>query len=95
MSRPCSRVLDQPLRPLGLDDEDWLVGLAIFLFFHLFGWPFWGLVTAGAGIGALKVMKRGQPPGIVLHRLWSLRVPLISGAPPPPPLRGQRYSPWA
>lgn len=94
MSRPCSRIMDEPVRVLGLDDEDWGVGTTLFVMLHLFGWTFSGLAAAAVSVGVLRVVKRGQPPGMVLHRLWSLGLPLVRGVPPAPPPGGQRYSPW-
>lgn len=94
MSRPCSRILDEPVRVLGLEDEDWGVGTLLFVMLHLIGWTVAGLVAAALGVGLLRAVKRGRPPGIVLHQLWRLGLPLVPGPPPAPPPGGQRYSPW-
>ena len=82
--RPCARVLDEPLRFLGLDGEDAAVGLALFGGLHLAGHPFWGLAIGLAATIALHLLKRGKPPGIVLHRCWALgaRIRPLPAAPP-------------
>ena len=89
----CPRILDEPLRFLGFDAEDGAVGLTLFTTLHLLGASFWGVVIGLGAAGALLVLKRGQPPGIVAHRLWDLGVPLAS-LPPSPSVTGGRRSPW-
>jgi type IV conjugative transfer system protein TraL len=91
--RPCPRILDEPLRFLGLDAEDGAVGLTLFTLLHLLGASFWGLVVGAAASGLLLALKRGQPPGVVRHRLWCLGVP-FRPLPPSPTVTGARRSPW-
>ena len=91
--RPCARVLDEPLRFLGLDGEDAAVGLALFGGLHLAGHPFWGLAIGLAATIALHLLKRGKPPGIVLHRCWALGA-RIRPLPAAPRRTGSRRSPW-
>jgi hypothetical protein len=85
--RPCPRILDEPLRFLGLDAEDGAVGLTLFTLLHLLGASFCGAA------GLLLALKRGQPPGIVRHHLWCLGLP-FPPLPPPPAMTGERRSPW-
>jgi hypothetical protein len=92
-ARPCARVLDEPLRFLGLDGEDAAVGLALFGGLHLVGHSFWGLAIGLAGTLALHILKRGKPPGVVLHRCWALGV-RVGPLPPAPRRTGSRRSPW-
>ena len=92
-TRACPRILDEPLRFLGFDAEDGAVGLTLFTTLHLLGASFWGVVVGLGAAGALLVLKRGQPPGIVAHRLWDLGVPLAP-LPPSPSVTGGRRSPW-
>jgi hypothetical protein len=92
-SRACPRILDEPLRFLSFDAEDGAVGLTLFTTLHLLGASFWGVVVGLGAAGVLLVLKRGQPPGIVAHRLWDLGVPLAQ-LPPSPSVTGGRRSPW-
>jgi hypothetical protein len=92
-ARVCPRILDEPLRFLGFDAEDGAVGLTLFTLLHLLGASFWGVVIGLAAAGLLLGLKRGQPPGIVLHRLWHLGVSLPP-LPPSPSVTGTRRSPW-
>jgi hypothetical protein len=91
--RPCPRILDEPLRFLGLDAEDGAVGLTLFTLLHLLGASFWGVVVGLGTAGLLLALKRGQPPGVVRHHLWCLGLPLRP-LPPPPTVTGERRSPW-
>jgi hypothetical protein len=91
--RPCPRILDEPLRFLGLDAEDGAVGLTLFTLLHLLGASFWGVVVGLGAAGLLLVLKRGQPPGIVRHHLWGVGLP-FPPLPPPPAVTGERRSPW-
>jgi hypothetical protein len=92
-ARPCPRILDEPLRFLGFDAEDGAVGLTVFTLLHLLGASFWGVVVGLGAAALLLAIKRGQPPGIVRHRLWDLGVPFRS-VPPSPTVTGERRSPW-
>jgi hypothetical protein len=91
--RPCPRILDEPLRFLGLDAEDGAVGLTLFTLLHLLGASFWGVVAGLGAAGLLLGLKRGQPPGIVRHRLWHLGIP-FRPLPSSPTVTGARRSPW-
>ena len=91
--RPCPRILDEPLRFLGLDAEDGAVGLTLFTLLHLLGASFWGLVVGLGAAGLLLGLKRGQPLGIVRHHLWCLGLS-FRPLPPPPSVTGERRSPW-
>jgi hypothetical protein len=93
VARACPRILDEPLRFLGFDAEDGAVGLTLFTLLHLLGASFWGVVVGLAAAGLLLCLKRGQPPGIVRHRLWHLGVPLRP-LPTSPTVSGERRSPW-
>ena len=42
---------------------------------------------------AVRVAKRGRPPGALRHAFWLLGFPL-PGWPQAPAAQGQRYSPW-
>ena len=59
--RPCPRILDEPLRFLGLDAEDGAVGLTLFTLLHLLGASFWGVIVGLGAAGLLLALKRGQP----------------------------------
>jgi hypothetical protein len=91
MWTPCPMVLDEPVTMLGLEPED--VGLVAALPLLL------GLVldtlpcfaaTGALGL-ALYLMKRGKPPGALLHTLHGLELTRLPGLLSP---RRQRYSPW-
>ncbi len=93
MTRPCSRVMDEPLRVLGADDEEWAVGVIVFTMLPLLGSSLGGLLGAGLAMGVLRSAKRGQPSGVVVHRFWTLGM-RMGPWPSAPTLQGSRYSPW-
>ncbi|MFQ5945144.1 MAG: type IV conjugative transfer system protein TraL [Anaerolineae bacterium] len=93
LSHPCPRTIDEPIRILGLDGEDWLVLGCLFIAVYAMLTALIGLAAAGLGAIVLRTAKRGRPPGALRQGLWELGVPL-PGWPAAPPPEGQRYSPW-
>ena len=95
MPRPCPRTVDAPFRILGLEWDDWVAVSTVLMFFLLV----WSPAVAGFVLPALvigmRTLKRGQPPGIILHRLWLWRLVELKGFPPPPDRNGSLWSPWA
>jgi len=89
---PCPRNIDKPVLILGFELEDLTVIAASLVLAGLFldALPAFGV--AGLFAGALWVLKRGQPPGVVIHTFHRLGVLPIKGV-----LRSrtQRYSPWS
>lgn len=90
---PCPRTVDEPIRVLGLDGEDWIVVVGPILFVYL-AWSLLPAAIMGAGaFGMVRLLKRGKPRGALMHALWALGMPL-PGWPPAPPADGRTYSPW-
>jgi len=84
-------VLDEPVKILGLEPEDFAVVAVTPLFLSL-------LVEAVASFGgalllgaAVYLAKRGRPPGALLHALHGLELAHIPGLLGP---KRQRYSAW-
>ena len=92
-SHPCPRTIDEPIRVLNLDAEDWLTVGGAGLVVYAFTTPLTAVIVGVLGVVALRAAKRGQPPGAMLHMLWRLGVPIPGWTMSPPP-EGARYSPW-
>jgi hypothetical protein len=87
------RVLDQPVKILGLEVEDLVVAAAVPL---LLGIPFDldalpCFAVAGTLGLALYLAKRGKPPGALLHTLHRLELLKLPGILSPRP---RNYGPW-
>jgi len=87
----CPTVLDEPVTLYGIEFDDLCVvlvaGFALSLVIDI-------LVALGVMLGcgiALRVLKRGRPPGALLHALHDLALVPLPGIVPP---RGQTYTPW-
>jgi hypothetical protein len=90
---PCPRVLDEPVKILGLEVEDLVVSASVPL---LLGIPFdLGALPCFAGAGVLGLVlyraKRGKAPGALLHALHRLELAKLPGVLSPRP---RTYSPW-
>jgi hypothetical protein len=91
MWSPCPTHLDDPVLILGLEPEDYgLVMLTLILASTITSALGAFMCATGVGIG-FWALKRGKPPGTLIHTLHRLEILLISGVLRPHP---QRYSPW-
>jgi hypothetical protein len=91
MWTPCPNVLDEPVKVLGLEIEDFGMVAASPL---VLGFVFDALASFGLAflLGvALYLSKRGRPPGAVLHTLHGLELTRLPGILGP---QRQRYSAW-
>jgi len=86
--------VDAPVLFLGLEVEDWGCVLGVFFFFLEAWTPPIAIGALVATFIALRAVKKGQPPGILLHRLWTWQLLPLPGFPPPPPRGGRLWSPW-
>jgi hypothetical protein len=87
----CPLVLDAPVKVLGLETDDCALILVSPIVTGLFV-STWASILWGAGIGVgLYRVKRGKPPGTVLHWLHRMELVRLPGVLGPKP---QRYSPW-
>jgi hypothetical protein len=92
MWTPCPTHLDDPVLILGLEPEDYgLVMLTLILTSTVASALLAFASAAGIGV-AFWALKRGQPPGTLIHTLHRLELLPIRGVLPP---RTRRYSPWA
>ncbi len=92
MWTPCPTVLDEPVTILGLEPEDYGLVMLTLLLAALF-LP--AIPAFGSGLGvalACKHLKRGRPPGALIHRLHALELLPIPGVLRP---TLPRCSPWA
>lgn len=94
MPRPCPRMVDAPIRILGLEWDDWAVVSIVIMFFLLAWTPAVAVAVAPPVILGLRALKKGQPPGIIVHRLWTWGLVRLKGFPPPPDHHGSLWSPW-
>jgi hypothetical protein len=93
LASPCPRTIDEPIRVLGLDREDWaLAGGATLLVYLVTNAPL-GAAALILSVLCLRLAKRGQPPGALIHAAWLLGMS-VPGWPPAPPPQGQAYSAW-
>jgi type IV conjugative transfer system protein TraL len=91
MWTPCPTHLDDPVLILGLEPEDY--GL-VMLTLILAGLVVNALLAFASAVGVGLVfwaLKRGHPPGTLIHTLHRLELLPIRGVLRP---RVQRYSPW-
>jgi hypothetical protein len=91
MWTPCPNVLDETVKVLGLEIEDFGMVAASPL---VLGFVFDAVASFGLAflLGvALYLSKRGRPPGAVLHTLHGLELTRLPGILGP---RWQRYSAW-
>ena len=91
MWTPCPQHLDEPVLILGLEPEDYGLVMLVLLLTSLVASALlsFGLaLLAGIACGRLK---RGQPPGALIHALHRLEILPIPGV-----LRTQppHYAPW-
>jgi hypothetical protein len=91
MWTPCPQVLDEPVKILGVELEDFVLIATFPLCLSLF------LDTVPCFVGTallaygLYRAKRGRPPGALLHWLHAMELVRLPGVLSPRP---QRYSPW-
>ena len=78
---------------LGLDGEDWALISSLAVIIYVLSTPFAGVAAGVFQMIAIRLAKRGRPPGALRHAFWLLgfRLP---GWPQAPAAQGQRYSPW-
>ena len=91
MWTPCPKVLDEPVKVLGLEIDDFAMVAASPL---VLGFVFDALASFGLAflLGvALYLSKRGRPPGALLHTLHGWEVTRLPGILGP---RRRRYSAW-
>lgn len=93
LTSSCPRTIDEPVRLLGLDNEDWAVVGILGLLVYLMTTATIGALVIALLVVGVRLIKRGQPPGAMLHTLWLLGMP-VRGWPAAPPPDGRRYSPW-
>lgn len=93
LEHPCPRTVDEPIRVLGLDGEDWTLIGTFAVIVYVMATPFAGVAAGVFAMIGIRVAKRGRPPGALRHALWLLGFPLPEW-PQAPPAQGQRYSPW-
>lgn len=89
----CPRTIDEPVQVLGLDGEDWVLAGGVTGMAYALTTAYWAAAVLVVSLAVLRLVKRGQPPGALLHTAWLLGV-RIPGWPPGPPPEGQRYSAW-
>ena len=91
MWTPCPKHLDEPVLILGLEPEDYGLVMLVLLLASLVASALlsFGLaLLAGLACGRLK---RGQPPGALIHALHRLEILPIPGLLRPRPAS---YAPW-
>ena len=93
LEHQCPRTVDEPIRVLGLDGEDWALIGSLAVIVYVLSTPFAGVAAGVFQMIAIRLAKRGRPPGALRHAFWLLGFPL-PGWPQAPPAEGQRYSPW-
>jgi len=93
LEHPCPQTVDEPIRVLGLDGEDWTLIGSLAVVVYVLSTPFAGVAAGVFGMIGIRLAKRGRPPGALRHALWLLGFPL-PGWPLAPPPHGRRYSPW-
>jgi len=87
----CPTVLDEPVTLYGIEFDDLCVLLVAGFVLSLVIDILLALgVMLGSGI-AIRFLKRGRPPGALLHALHDLALIALPGVLSP---RGQTYSPW-
>ncbi len=87
----CPQVLDEPVKILGLEPEDFAVVAITPVFLALLCdalTSFGGTALVGA---ALYFAKRGRPPGALFHTLHALELTRLPGVLGP---KRQCYSAW-
>lgn len=89
----CPRTIDEPIRIFGLDGEDWALAGGLTGAVYALGNAYYAAAALLTSLVGLRIAKRGQPPGALLHAAWLLGA-RIPGWPPGPPDAGQRYSAW-
>ncbi len=94
LKHSCSQTIDEPVRILGLETEDWGIMMLVWIPGELLAPAYVALAIAIAAALVIRVAKRGQPNGALIHAWWALAFRL-PGWPPSPPAEGRRYSPWA
>ena len=74
-------------------DEDWALIGSLAVIVYVLSTPFAGVAAGVFQMIAVRLAKRGRPPGALRHAFWLLGFPL-PGWPQAPAAEGQRYSPW-
>jgi TraL protein len=91
MWTPCPTHLDDPVLILGLEPEDYGLVMLTLLLASLVGHALVAFACA-AGVGvSFWALKRGHPPGALIHAFHRLELLPIRGVLRP---RVRRYSPW-
>jgi hypothetical protein len=84
-------VLDAPVTILGYEPEDFCVVALMPMLLGLFVDMIPSLLGAAVFAAALYFLKRGKPPGMLLHQLHNLELTRLPGILGP---RRASYSPW-
>lgn len=83
--------IDRPITVLGLEPEEWAVLPATMGLVNLVtGSAVLAIILSLASVVAIKRIKKGQPPGYLVHFLYRLGLPLKGW--PPSPRRVSKYS---
>jgi hypothetical protein len=91
MWTPCPLVLDEPVKVVGLEIEDFaMVAVSPLCLAFIFDALMSFALAALFGV-ALYCSKRGRPPGALLHTLHGWEVTRLPGILGP---RRRRYSAW-
>ena len=85
------RLIDEPVRIVGLEGEDFAVLSMVFGFVMLFYTILAGLLSAVAAGFVLRKIKKGKPYGYIVHILYALGLP-VPGLMKSPPSYGAVYS---
>jgi hypothetical protein len=91
MWTPCPKHLDEPILILGLEPEDYSLVIVVLIVSSLF---LSALLSFAGALGAALAfwrLKRGRPPGFLIHALHRLEILPIPGVLRPRPTP---YAPW-
>jgi type IV conjugative transfer system protein TraL len=90
--RPCPRTIDKPLLILGLEGEDVAALMLVFGMPAVLFSPVIPVILLFIAWPVMATLKKGKPPGYVMHGLYWLGVPLKGLLPPGEDIRYSAYS---
>jgi hypothetical protein len=90
MWRKCVTVFDEPIIFLFWEWDEMVLFLGIFFVGQFLLGPFWSMGLALGAASSTYWLKRGQPPGAVVHWLHSSEVLTLPGLLSPTPTRYER-----